>query len=252
MEIIKAIIIEDENQAIIALKQELSANCPGIEISGEASTIASAIDLIHSVKPKLIFLDIQLKDGSGFDLLEQLGTYNFKVIFTTAYSQYALKAIKISALDYLLKPIDTEELITAVKKATSSTIESSKLKLQNFVQNNSVKPLHKKLALHTSKGIFLYKLESIVRLQSEGNYTGIYFSNGKKEIVAKILRDFEELLENLGFVRIHHSHIINLTHLESYINKDGGYVILLNKTTLPVSKRKKSALLSLLNNNLYY
>jgi len=249
MELIKTIIVEDENQAIIALQEELSANCPDIDICGVASTINDAVNLINQIKPELIFMDIQLKDGTGFDLLEQLGSYEFKIIFTTAYSQYALRAIKISALDYLLKPIDPEELVFAVEKAKVVTLESSKLKLESFVQNKRVNHLQKKLALHTSKGIFLYELKTIVRLKSEGNYTAIFFTNGKKEIVAKILRDFEELLENLGFVRIHNSHIINLNHLESYINKDGGYVILLDKTTLPVSKRKKSTLLALLNND---
>lgn len=247
MELIKTIIIEDELQAINALKGELEVNCPDIDIQGIASTIPEALDLIIRIQPELVFMDIQLKDGTGFDLLEQIGDHNFKVIFTTAYSQYALKAIKISALDYLLKPIDSVELIAAVEKAKSSTLESSKLKLESFIQNNNANPLQKKLALHTSKGIFMYELESIVRLKSEGNYTGIYFSNGKKEIVAKILRDFEELLENLGFTRIHNSHIINLNHLESYMNKDGGYVVMFDKTTLPVSKRKKSSLLKILN-----
>ncbi|MBC2845428.1 LytR/AlgR family response regulator transcription factor [Winogradskyella flava] len=249
MELIKALIVEDEAQAIAALKSELHANCPDIKVCGIASTIPEALKLIEKLKPELIFLDIQLKDGTSFDLLEQLKYHDFKIIFTTAYSQYALKAIKISALDYLLKPIDSEELVLAVNKAKAVTIEHSKLKLESLVNNNRVHPLHKKLALQTSKGIFMYELETIVRLQSEGNYTRIYFKSGKKEIVAKILRDFEELLESLGFVRIHNSHIINLNHLESYINRDGGYVVLLDKTTLPVSKRKKKSLLALLNND---
>jgi len=247
MEIIKSVIIEDEEQAITALKRELEENCPEVNVCGIASTISDAIKLIESAKPELVFLDIQLKDGTGFDLLEQIKHQDFKIIFTTAYSQFALQAIKISALDYLLKPIDTEELIEAVNKAKQITLKHSRLKLENFIQNEHANPLQKKVALQTSKGIFLYELKTIVRLQSEGNYTAIYFVNGKKEIVAKILRDFEELLENLGFIRIHNSHIINLNHLESYMSKDGGYVILLDKTTLPVSKRKKSSLLSLLN-----
>lgn len=249
MELIKTIIIEDEIQAVNALRNEIEVNCPDIDIRGVAYTITEAVSLINNIKPELIFLDVQLKDGTGFELLEQLTDKKFKIIFTTAYSQYALKAIKISALDYILKPIDSEELILAIKKVKSTKVEHSKLQLESFIQNAKVNPLQKKLALHTSKGIFLYELESIVRLKSEGNYTAIFFSNGKKEIVAKILRDFEELLESLGFVRIHNSHIINLNHLESYISKDGGYVILMDKTTLPVSKRRKSTLLALLNND---
>jgi len=244
----KIVIIEDELQAVTALKQEIKSNCPDLEFCGNAASIDEGILLIKTEKPELVFLDIQLKNGNGFDLLAKLGSYDFIVIFTTAYSQYALNAIKISALDYLLKPIDTEELILAVEKAKQNSIESTQEQIKSFIQNQSLNPLKRKIAIPTSKGIYMHELETIVRLQSDGNYTAIYLKDGKKLMVAKILKDFESLLVNLGFSRIHHSHIINLNHLESYMNKDGGYVILNDKTTLPVSKRKKTDLLSLLNN----
>ena len=245
----KIVIIEDELQAITALKKEIETHCPSLEFCGSASMLKEAKALIKSEKPELVFLDIQLKDGNGFDLLTDIGNYSFKVIFTTAYSEYALDAIKISALDYLLKPIDSEELVIAVEKAEKASLETTRMQLKNFIHNQTLNPLYKKIAIPTSKGIFLHELESIVRLQSDGNYTAIYLNTGKKLIVAKILKDFEDMLENMGFVRIHHSHIINLNHLESYINKDNGYVILVDKTTLPVSKRKKKSLLALLNND---
>lgn len=244
----KAIIIEDESQAIVALKSELSINCPEVEVIGTATSIKTALELIKNVSPEIIFLDIQLKDGTGFDFLDALNEFNFSIIFTTAYSEYALNAIKVSAIDYLLKPIDSDELIDAVNKAKKNNLKGNNLVKQSEVRNVKVDVLTKKIAIQTSKGISLYQLDSIIRLQSESNYTAIYHSNGKKEIVAKILREFEKSLSNLGFARIHNSHIINLNHLQSYISKDGGYVILSDKTTLPVSKRKKSALLSLLNN----
>lgn len=244
----RVIIIEDELQAIVALKQEISSNLKEVEVCGDASTLKDAKALIKKVNPDLVFLDIQLKDGNGFDLLKDIGDYTFEVIFTTAYSQYALDAIKISALDYLLKPIDTNELITAVNKVQRNSIQDTQLKLQNFAYNQFINPLNKKIAIPTSKGVCLHELENIIRLQSDGNYTAIYLIDGKKLMVAKILREFEDLLINLGFKRIHHSHIINLNHLESYNNKDGGYVVLNDKTTLPVSKRKKSDLLEVLNN----
>ncbi len=244
----KTVIVEDELQAINALTQEIKLNCPQLEICGTASTVDDALALIQKTRPELVFLDIQLKKGNGFDLLARLEPYQIKVIFTTAFSQYALKAIKISALDYLLKPIDSEELIKAVKKAEKSKIENSQIQLQNFIHNQSLNPLLKKIALQTSKGIFLYEMESIIRLQAEGNYTTIYLKDGKKLTVAKTMRDFEELLDSYGFIRIHHSHIINLNHLKSYISKDGGYVVMNNLSTLPVSKRKKTDLLTILNN----
>lgn len=244
----KAVIIEDELQAIMALKQEIETNCPELILCGTASNVEDAFTLIMKERPELIFLDIQLKKGNGFDLLSKLENYGFKVIFTTAYSQYALQAIKISALDYLLKPVASEDLVKAVAKAKNSSQDHMQLQLKNFIQNQNLNPLLKKIALQTSKGIYLYELEAIIRLEATGNYTTIYLKDEKKLTVAKTMRDFEDMLHTMGFVRIHHSHIINLSHLQSYMSKDGGYVIMENKTTLPVSKRKRSELLTLLNN----
>ncbi|MDT0557566.1 LytTR family DNA-binding domain-containing protein [Ichthyenterobacterium sp. W332] len=243
----RVVIIEDEIQAVRALEYEIKTYCKAIEICGNADTIESAINLITKEEPELIFLDVQLKDGNGFEILQKIEHQNFKVIFTTAYSEYALNAIKMSALDYLLKPVDTEELLLAIEKAKKELLSENKIKLENFIKNQTQNPLRNKIAIKTSKGIHIYKLDSIIRIQSEGNYSALYFDNGKKEIVAKVLKDFEQFLVNFGFVRIHHSHIINLAHLKSYVSKDGGYVILNNKSTLPVSKRKKTTLLSLLN-----
>ena len=243
----KAVIIEDEKQAINALIQELADNCPEIQVEGYAQTVTDAIKLIEKVKPEIVFLDIQLKDGDGFDLLDALGPYDFKVIFTTAYSEYAVQAIKISALDYLLKPIDSEQLIAAVQKAKESDIATMRVQIQNLIDNQTTNPLKQKIALPTSKGISMHSVDTIVRIQAEGNYSSLYLENDKKIIVAKTLRDFEDSLQSQGFCRIHHSHIINLNHLESYVSKDGGYVILSNRETLPVSKRKKADLLKALN-----
>ena len=244
----KTVIIDDEGHAITALLQEIKLNCPELDICGTASNIEEAKELINREKPELIFLDIQLKKGNGFDLLADLENYGFKVIFTTAYSQYALRAIKISALDYLLKPVDGEELVKAVNKAKKSSRDTTELQLKNFIQNQNRNPLLKKIALQTSKGIFLYELEAIIRLEATGNYTTIYLKDSKKLTVAKTMREFEDLLCAMGFVRIHHSHIINLNHMQSYISRDGGYVIMDTSTTLPVSKRKKADLLAILNN----
>ncbi|WP_411894686.1 LytR/AlgR family response regulator transcription factor [Winogradskyella sp. A2] len=244
----KAVIIEDEKQAIVALQQELKNNCPDVEICGSASTVKSGFDLITEIQPEIVFLDIQLKDGTGFDLLEKLNTKNFKVIFTTAYSKYAIKAIRISALDYLLKPIDSSLLVEAVEKAKKIDLEKMQQQINSLINNRSIDPLRQKIALQTTKGVFMYECSSILRIQSDGNYSKIFLEGDKKEVVAKTLKDFEEILQDSGFLRIHHSHLINLQHLQSYINKDGGYVILNDKTTLPVSKRKKPMLLKVLSN----
>lgn len=243
-----AVIIEDEKQAVIALKQELKETCPEVVIKGDASTVKSGIKLILDEQPEIVFLDVQLKDGTGFDLLHEIGEYNFKVIFTTAYSEYAIQAIKISALDYLLKPIQSNQLSIAIQKVLKSNLDSMKTQIASLIHNRDASPLGKKIALPTSQGISLYAFDSIIRIQSEGNYSAIYLDDDKKIIVAKTLRDFEELLMDHGFVRIHHSHLINLHHLAKYYSKDGGYVVMQNNETIPVSKRKKAELLKFLNN----
>lgn len=243
----KTIIIEDEEQAISALLSEIYRHCPHLDIAGTAGTVEDGVTLIKSMSPELVFMDIQLADGLGFSILEASKTSDFKVIFTTAFSQYAIKAIKFSALDYLLKPINGEELKAAVAKASASKSANTS-QIENFIKNQNLLNPNKKIALQTSQGIFLHELQSIVRCNADGNYTSIYFTNGKKLLIAKPLKEFEDMLCSFGFERIHHSHIINLNHLVSYLNKDGGYVVLTDNTTLPVSSRKKVQLLKILDN----
>jgi two-component system LytT family response regulator len=243
----RVLIIEDEEQSISALKLEIETHCPSLQIIGIAKTVKDGIAQIKALDPELVFLDIQLSDGLGFEILELHGEAHFKVIFTTAYSQYAIKAIKFSALDYLLKPIDSEELVVAVEKALKTSRDEDELKIGNFIQNQQAQT-RKKIALQTSDGISVYEIETILRCSAESNYTCLYFTNGRKILFSKTLKDFEDLLSGSGFERIHHSHIINLNHLTNFVNKDGGYVVLSDKSTLPVSQRKKAQLIQALNN----
>ncbi|UMY67054.1 MULTISPECIES: LytTR family DNA-binding domain-containing protein [unclassified Flavobacterium] len=246
----RTIIIEDEQQAISALKADIAKHCPELSVIGTAGTVQDGIALMASAQPELVFLDIQLTDGLGFDILEACKGQKVQVIFTTAYSQYAIKAIRFSALDYLLKPIDATELKEAVARAQSQKSADLGMQIENFLRNQALPQQNRRIALHTSQGIHLYELQSIVRCNAEGNYTCVHFTNGKKLLVARPLKEFEELLPvasgGTGFERIHHSHIINLDHLVSYINRDGGYVLLSDQTTLPVSSRKKAQLLTAL------
>lgn len=244
----KTILIEDEEQSISALLTDLKKHCPEVTVIGTAGSVSEGIELIQKVNPDLVFLDVQLSDGLGFDILETYKSNDFKVIFTTAYSQYAIKAIKFSALDYLLKPINKDELKQAVNKAMHTDKDENQSKMENFIKNQNLLNPNKRIALQTSQGIFLHELQTIIRCHSEGNYTTIHFTNDKRLLIAKPLKEFEELLSIYGFERIHHSHIINLNHLGSYLNKDGGYVVLSDNTTLPVSSRKKAQLLKKLNN----
>jgi len=236
-----ALIIEDEPQAVSALKQELSLHCPEITILETAQNVSEGILLIKKYQPDLIFLDIQLSDGLGFDILQEFDNIRFKIIFTTAYSQYALKAIKFSALDYLLKPIDATELKKAVAKATKQSQSKLNKKIELFLHNQ--KSNNKRIALQTSDGVFIHEVNTIIRCNSEGNYTHIHFTDGSKLLIAKTMKEFDELLSPYNFERIHHSHLINMNHLNSYVNKDGGYIVMSDKKTLPVAQRKKSEFL---------
>ncbi|MCB9234490.1 MAG: response regulator transcription factor [Bacteroidia bacterium] len=243
----RAIIIDDEKQARSALRQEIGFQCPDLEIIGEAGSVEEGVKLLTEKEVDLIFLDIQLSDGVGFEILEKLKTINFRVIFTTAYSEYALRAFRFNAIDYLVKPIDGEELREAVSRLELAQDLGDIDPVENFFRNQALKDPFKKIALQTSEGIHLIELRTIVRLNSEGNYTRFYFSNGQKMLVGKTLKDFELMLAPFGFERVHLSHIINLSHLNSYMNKDGGYLVLSDESTVPVSQRKRARLIDLLN-----
>ena len=247
MDLIRAVIIEDEEQARSALKQELELNCPNVKIIGEAGTVKTGLAIIADQKPDLVFLDIQLQDGSGFEILDQIKKPTFKLIFTTADSKHALKAFQFSAVHYLLKPIlgsDLKEAISRINKTDG--VDSFKV-IENFIHNRHLPDPNKRIALQTSEGIQLVEVKNIIRCQSEGNYTTFHFTNAKRLLISKTLKDFEEMLSHLGFERIHISHLINLSHLVSYQNKGGGNVTMSDTSIIPVAQRKKSYLLDILN-----
>lgn len=244
---ISAIIIDDEIQAQSALKVSLSIFCPEIEVKDVASSVSEAIDLINNNHYSIIFLDIKLTDGNGFDILESIYNKNQRVIFTTAYSEYALEAIKHSALDYLQKPISGKELRIAIDKVLKLEAETNQLLLNNFINNQSYGFKNRKIAIHSSEGVTICSVDTLLYCQAEGNYVKLYFSDRKTLLISKTLKELEELIASFGFERIHHSYLVNLDHLTNYYSKDGGYVKLSNGSELPVSKRKRSSLLSTLN-----
>jgi two-component system, LytTR family, response regulator len=240
---IRAIIIDDESRARSALKQEIALNCPEVLIVGEADSVQSSVELIQSVSPELIFLDIQLSDGLGFHILDKVGSDNYDIIFTTAYSEYAIKAFKTNALDYLLKPIDSEELIAAVAKVSSRQPEELTPPVETGKQADLNILQQKKIILHTSDGLFVIQIAEIIRCNSYGNYSFVYLKDGNKILLAKILKEIEESLKPFGFERVHHSHLINLNHVKSFRHKDGGLVVMTDLSEVPVSLRKKGAFL---------
>ncbi len=242
-----AVIIDDIDNSRVTLSHDLKQYCPQITIIGEADSVKSGIKAIKEKKPEVVFLDIQLGDGTGFDILEQLDEINFQVIFTTALDSYGIKAIKFSALDYLLKPIDPDELIVAVNKLDEKVKRSDVNNSINLLLEN-IKDITgtKRIALNSADKVHMINVKDIVRCESQGAYTVFFISSGEQIVATKNLKEYEHLLEEFSFVRIHHGHLINFAFLKEFIKKDGGYVIMTNGEQVPVSFRKKNNLLAMM------
>lgn len=246
---IKSLIIDDEADAREVLKLALEKYCPEVEVLVACATPEEGLKAIRSHQPDLVFLDVQMPHMSGFDLLEQLGDINFAVIFVTAYDRYAIKAIKFSALDYLLKPVDPDDLVSAVQKAEDrQSIENSSYRYQSVLSN--VKNKHAqidKLAIPDSEGIMFVETANIICCRADGNYTMLYLMGGKTTLVSKPLKDFENMLADTGFCRVHHATLVNMNHIRKYVKGDGGYVVLSDSHHVEVSRRKKEAFLQQLH-----
>ncbi len=241
---IKVIIIEDEAHSRNALKNMLSSYCPSVGIVSMASDIKEGVSAIHLHKPDLLFLDIELQTGTGFDLLENVRNLSFEVIFTTAYEHYALKAIKFSAIDYLLKPVDIEELIEAVekvKKKRNKDIRNRKLEV--LLENIQIKgKARQTITLSTMEGLEFVCINDIIRCEAMGSYTQFILNMGKKVLVSKHLKEYENLLNDHGFFRIHQSHLINLSEVIKFTKSDG-QVELKNGEHVKVSHNRKESFL---------
>ncbi|MFP9115341.1 LytR/AlgR family response regulator transcription factor [Flavobacterium sp. RHBU_3] len=249
---ISALLIDDDNNLRNAMKGLLAMYAPEIFIAGEADSVKNGIAAIDKYKPDVIFMDIQLGDGTGFDILEQYALKHGKlvsnVVFITAHEQYAVKAFRFSALDYLLKPVDPDELQKVVGKIKGALDANSNFAHIDLLLENIRKKVDKfkRIALSTSDGIHLFEVGDIIRLESQDNYTKFYIKNSKPVLIAKTLKEYEDLLSEQGFERIHQSHLINLAYLKSYIKKDGGYAVMIDNSHLPISQRKKERLQELL------
>ncbi|MEL6629992.1 MAG: LytTR family DNA-binding domain-containing protein [Bacteroidota bacterium] len=245
---IKALIIEDEKNSQELLQGLIQDYCEGVAVIAIAGSVSEGLAAIKTHKPDLVFLDIELPDGDGFQVLEKTEEKNFDVIFTTAYDQYATKAFKFSATDYLLKPVDIDELEAAVnrvkEKKTNGTGEDQSAKLDALIQNlkNLQQPL-KRIVLPTSNGFTVVNPEDIIRCESDRNYTFIFLMDGRKILVSRTIKEYDEMLSDHNFFRIHQSHLINLSYLKNYTRGRGGYVELNDGTVLDVSARRKSEFL---------
>lgn len=229
------VIIEDEDHGANVLLQIMLQHFPAMQYSGRAAGVKEAIALIKEKSPSLIFLDAELSDGTGLDVLRHFNQRHFKTIFTTAYDHYALPAIKFSAVDFLLKPISIEETKSAVEKAMQ---QSQTERIDQLVKVPESGPL-KRLALPTLEGFAFVDISDLVFLSAEGSYTVLHTGDGQKYVVSKPLKEYEEMLEPLGFFRIHHSHIVRLHQISKYVKGSGGYVVMKNGTSLDVSARRK-------------
>jgi two-component system, LytTR family, response regulator len=244
---ITAIIIDDESKGRLALRRKLQAYCPEVTILAEAANGMEALSAIEKLHPQLIFLDIEMPKMNGFEMLNAIKEKNFHIIFTTAYDQYAIKAIKYAAFDYLLKPIDIEELKTAIARAATSRSNQTKNQIELLEQNmQHPKKQLNKLAIPTVEGLLFFDINDIIHLEANSNYTNIFFTNKSKILTAKTLKDFEELLPAEIFFRIHHSHLINLNYIKKYIRGDGGQIELQNGTFVDVARRKKEEFLQII------
>jgi two-component system LytT family response regulator len=246
---IRALIIDDEHLSRKALLEELIPFNNIIEIVGEFDSCQGAINGINELKPNAIFLDINLGDGNGFDVLEKVSYKEFSTVFVTAYDDYAIKAFKYSALDYLLKPIDTNEVKNVIEKLSQNNTGDSLSHVSSLIKN-IVNQNEKKIPIPHGDGINFYNINEFIRFEADGNYTTVYLTDNTKLLTAKTLKDFESLLENYRFERVHHGHLINLSHIKKYVNKEGGYIIMSDKSSIPISQRKKAYILKVIENGI--
>lgn len=242
-------MVDDEQKARETIIQMLNLYCTDIEIAGEAENVENAYLLLKNIQPDLVLLDIQMPDGTGFDLLKKFNNLDFKIVFITAYKEHAIKAFKYSALDYLLKPIDPDDLTATIDRVKKTLEEShTSLKFETLLENITLKNAeNRKIVLRTSESIHLVKISDIIRCESSSNYTQFYLADGKKLLVSKTLKEYDEMLTNDQFFRTHQSHLVNLNYIDRFDKTEGGYLVMKDGSHVPVSFRKKDQLLKLFN-----
>jgi len=240
-----AIIVEDEESGRETLKNYLASYCPEVTLLGMADSVKTGVELVHKTKPDIVFLDVEMPFGNGFDLLEQVGECNFEVVFVTAFSNYAIKALNLSASYYILKPVDIDELIEAVQKIKQNKLKSNqpdhtKILIENL---KNVNKLSKKITLPILDGFEVISLSDIIRCEAQDNFTEFHLLNGKKLLICRTLKFYEECLTEFDFVRVHKSHLINISFVTKYTKGKGGYITMSDNTHVEVSPTKKDEFL---------
>jgi two-component system LytT family response regulator len=244
---IKTILVDDEPRGLSALHRLLELYCPEVRIIGECADTRSAIEQIQLLEPGLVFLDIAMPDKNGFDLLNELSPVNFEVIFVTAHNEYTIQAFKYSAVDYLLKPVEEDLLIEAVRRAALRIADkASASQVETFLFNlrKLQTPAEMKLCIPDMKGFRVIELADIIFCESESSYTIFHLRDGQHITASKSIVEYELLLEHSGFCRIHKSFLVNLRHVREYLRGEGGSVVLTNDQTIEVSRRKKEVFIA--------
>ncbi len=241
----KAVIVDDEKHCSATLKYEIERNIPELEVAAVFQNPLEALEAIPTMELDLLFLDIEMPHLNGFELLQKLGKIEFGVIFTTAYDEFALRAFKHSAVDYLLKPVSSDDLKQAVEKYKEAGMGSvSEMQLQ-ILFNRLEGKVFSKIALPSSEGLDFVGPESIMHCESQSNYTKVFFKERKRILVSRTLKEIEEMLDGNGFFRVHHSHIVNLNYISKYVKGSGGYLVMDDGTQIPVSRSRKESLMVL-------
>lgn len=239
-----AVLVDDMADARATLRAELETWCPDVEILDEADGVVSGAKLIREKQPSLVFLDIQMNDGSGFDLLEILGeaAQQFAVIFITGSDEFAIKAFRYAAIDYLLKPIDPDQLKEAVDRAMASP-KTQASQVDSLLSQVKTGEAPSRLALHTMDKVYVVPIEEIIRCESSANYTIFYLVDGRQLLVTRTLKEFDQMLSERKFLRTHQSHLVNSSFIREFNKGDGGYLIMKDESEVPVSSRKRAGLL---------
>lgn len=243
MKTLRALIVDDEANNRENLRLALDAYCQNVEVVAEADSAPTALDRIKELSPDLVFLDIAMPLGSGFDLLESLPHIDFAIIFVTAYDQYAIRAIKFAAVDYLLKPIDALELKQAVERVWAKQRQQKQQgQLEALLHN--LQQQEKKIALPQSDHIEFVAVNSIIRCRGDRNYTHFHLKDGRELLVSRTLKEYVELLDDQSFYRVHQSHLVNLDYVQQYRKRDGGILIMVDGASIPVARARKEELLA--------
>jgi len=246
------IIVDDEAAVRNSITTLLREKFPEINVLASVGSVNSGYEAVVKHRPDLLFLDIELPDGLGFDLLKKIGKASFRVIFITGHQEYALAAIKVSALDYILKPVDTDELQKAIEKARETiNSDDEQLKLQALTENLQTRRVLKRIILRTADSLQLVSLTEIIRAEADSNYTHFHLAGGKHVIVSRTIKEFDGLLSGSGIIRVHQSHLVNIHFIDKIMKHDGGYILLKNGTKVPISPNLKKSVLQAMNDHLY-